>query len=429
MLEGLRRLWEVENLSPHGICLLWRPELIWTHIVTDTLIALAYFSIPVALATFVSRRRDVVFGWVFWSFAVFITACGATHLMAIWTLYVPDYGLEAVVKVVTAAASIGTAAALWHLMPRALSLPSPTQLRRANEALRARIAERDQALAALREAHAERQRTEALLRQSQKMEAVGQLTGGVAHDFNNLLNVVLINLDRVERGLPAGSPLLAPLRDAMQGAERGAAVTHKLLAFARKHPLSPVSTDVNARLGSFAELLRGTIGVKIRLETDFAPGLPPLSIDPNQLENAILNLAVNARDAMPEGGTLTIRTRPLDEGGAKGGAGVQVEVSDTGTGMPPEVEARAFEPFFTTKPLGQGTGLGLSQVFGFAQQSGGSAAIVSGRGTGTTVRLSFPAAPPPASAAAPAETPAQTQAPTPAKTPDLGFGPGLAVAG
>ncbi|WP_342148484.1 sensor histidine kinase [Methylorubrum sp. SB2] len=417
MLDGLRRLWEVENLSPHGICLLWRPELIWTHIISDTLIALAYFSIPVALATFVSRRRDVVFGWVFWSFAVFITACGATHLMAIWTLYVPDYGLEAMVKIVTAAASIGTALALWHLMPRALSLPSPTQLRRANEALRARVRERDEALAALKQATEERQRTEALMRQSQKMEAVGQLTGGVAHDFNNLLNVVLLNLDRVERGLPADSPLLKPLRDAMRGAARGASVTHKLLAFARKHPLSPVSTDVNALIGAFAELLRGTIGAKIRLETDLAPGLPPLSIDPNQLENAILNLAVNARDAMPDGGTLTIRTGPAPDG-ARAGEGVSVEVTDTGTGMAPEVEARAFEPFFTTKPLGQGTGLGLSQVFGITEQSGGSAAIVSGRERGTTVRLCFPAAPP-----RPAPVPDRTEA------PGFGFAPGLATAG
>ncbi len=413
MLDGLRRLWEVDNLSPHGICLLWRPELIWTHIVTDLLIALAYFSIPVALATFVSRRRDVVFGWVFWSFAVFITACGATHLMAIWTLYVPDYGLEAMVKIVTAAASIGTSLALWYLMPQALSLPSPTQLRQANEELRARITERDQALAALKQANEERQRTEALLRQSHKMEAVGQLTGGVAHDFNNLLNVVLLNLDRVERHLPADSPLLKSLRDAMRSSERAASVTHKLLAFARKHPLSPVSTDVNALIGSFAELLRGTIGAKIRLETDLAPGLPPLRIDPNQLENALLNLTVNARDAMPDGGTLTIRTGP-----AQDGEGVCVEVADTGTGMPPEVEARAFEPFFTTKPLGQGTGLGLSQVFGFAQQSGGAAAIVSGHERGTTIRLSFPAAPP-----------RPAPAPDKAAAPGFGFAPGLAAAG
>ncbi|TFZ60319.1 ATPase [Methylorubrum sp. Q1] len=386
MLELLRRLWEVENLSPHGICLLWRPELIWTHVISDSLIAFAYFSIPVGLAYFVSRRRDVVFGWIFWSFAVFITACGATHLMAIWTLWVPDYGLEAAVKLITGMASIGTAVALWVLMPKALTLPSPTQLRQANEALQARIAERDAALAALEAANAERARAEEALRQSQKMEAIGQLTGGVAHDFNNLLNVVLLNLDRIERGLPEASPLRTRLRDAVKGAERAATMTHKLLAFARRQPLSPVSTDVNAQIASFAEFLGGTIGSRIRLETDLAPNLPRVRIDPNQFENAILNLAVNARDAMPEGGTLTLVTRPLPEGD-----GIAVEVSDTGTGMPPEVEARAFEPFFTTKPLGQGTGLGLSQVFGFAQQSGGSAAFVRGHRPGTTVRLSFPA--------------------------------------
>ncbi|GAA0266088.1 Adaptive-response sensory-kinase SasA [Methylorubrum aminovorans] len=386
MLELLRRLWEVENLSPHGICLLWRPELIWTHVVSDSLIAFAYFSIPVGLAYFVSHRRDVVFGWIFWSFAVFITACGATHLMAIWTLWVPDYGLEAAVKLLTGMASIGTAVALWVLMPKALTLPSPTQLRQANEALEARIRERDAALAALEAANAERQRAEEALRQSQKMEAIGQLTGGVAHDFNNLLNVVLLNLDRVERGLPAESPLRKRLGDAMKGAERAATMTHKLLAFARCQPLSPVSTDVNAQIASFAEFLRGTIGSRIRIETDLAPDLPRVNIDPNQLENAILNLAVNARDAMPEGGTLTLATRLLP-----GGEGLTVEVSDTGSGMTPEVEARAFEPFFTTKPLGEGTGLGLSQVFGFAQQSGGNATFVRGDRPGTTVHLSFPA--------------------------------------
>ena len=409
MLELLRRLWEVENLSPHGICLLWRPELIWTHVVSDSLIAFAYFSIPVGLAYFVSHRRDVVFGWIFWSFAVFITACGATHLMAIWTLWVPDYGLEAAVKLLTGLASIGTSVALWVLMPKALTLPSPTQLRQANEALEARIRERDAALAALEAANAERQRAEEALRQSQKMEAIGQLTGGVAHDFNNLLNVVLLNLDRVERGLPEESPLRKRLGDAMKGAERAATMTHKLLAFARRQPLSPVSTDVNAQIAAFAEFLRGTIGSRIRLETDLASDLPRVSIDPNQLENAILNLAVNARDAMPDGGTLTLATRTLP-----GGEGLAVEVSDTGTGMTPEVEARAFEPFFTTKPLGQGTGLGLSQVFGFAQQSGGNATFVRGDRGGTTVRLSFPAQGPAA------ERPVPTR-PSPAA--ESGFAP------
>ncbi|AWN43529.1 ATP-binding protein [Methylobacterium durans] len=411
MFEFLRKLWEVDSLAPHGICLLWRPELIWTHVVADTLIALAYFSIPGALATFVSRRPDIVFGWMFWSFAVFITACGATHLFAIWTLWVPDYGVEALVKAVTALASVATAIALWKLLPQALALPSPTQLRRANEELHARILERDRALAALEQATAEQRRTEALLRQSQKMEAIGQLTGGVAHDFNNLLNVVLANLERVERRLAPDSPLLSPVRDAMTGAERAAAVTHKLLAFARKQPLSPVMSDVNGLIGAFAELLRGTIGSRIRLQTELALDLPQVPIDPNQFENAILNLAVNARDAMPKGGVLTLATRALrpEEGtGLAGGPaekGLVVEVRDTGAGMSPEVAARAFEPFFTTKPLGRGTGLGLSQVFGFAQQSGGSAVIVIGPQGGTTVRLLFPARAAPAPAAAQAGEP------------------------
>ncbi|HEV7440453.1 MAG TPA: ATP-binding protein [Methylobacterium sp.] len=412
MLDFMRRLWESDSLAPHGICLLWRPELIWTHVVSDALIAFAYFTIPGALAYFVWRRRDVVFGWMFWSFAVFILACGTTHLFAIWTLWVPDYGIEAVIKAVTALASVATAVALWKLMPRALALPSPRQLRAANAQLEARITERDAALAALERANAERQRTEALLRQSQKMESIGQLTGGVAHDFNNFLNVVLANLERVERGLPAGSRLLDPVRDAMTGAERAASVTHKLLAFARKQPLSPVETDLNVRIEAFAELLRSTIGAQVRLRLVLAPDLPPVHLDVNQFENAILNLAVNARDAMPGGGVLTLATRRLrpEEGTLAGGGagGGAVEVGDTGTGMSPEVAARAFEPFFTTKPLGQGTGLGLSQVFGFAEQSGGAAAIVIGAAGGTVVRLCFPAQfPTEAGAAAAAAEPRQ----------------------
>ncbi|RZK76277.1 MAG: ATPase, partial [Methylobacterium sp.] len=177
MLTILSGFLDRTSLAPHGICLLWRPELIWTHVVSDAIIAFAYFTIPVALGVFVTRRRDIAFGWMFWAFALFILACGTTHLFGIWTLWVPDYAAEAAIKAVTAAASIVTAILLWVLLPRALALPSPEQLRRANAELLARIGERDAALAALQDAHAERDRAEAMLRQSQKMEAIGALTG------------------------------------------------------------------------------------------------------------------------------------------------------------------------------------------------------------------------------------------------------------
>ncbi len=399
MLDYLRALLDSDSLSPHGICLLWRPELIWTHVVSDTLIGLSYLSIPLALGYLVSKRSDIAFGWVFWCFVIFILACGTTHFLSILTLWQPVYGIEAVVKAVTALASVATAAALWPLLPRALALPSPGQLRAANAALTARIAERDRALHALEQATAERVETEDMLRQSQKMEAIGQLTGGVAHDFNNLLAVIMANLERVERNLPDGSTLLRPVRDAMTGAERAAAVTDKLLAFARKQPLRPLDIKADALIEDLSTLSRGALGDEVELRTRFAPDLWPVRVDPNQLENAILNLLVNARDAMRPGnaGWAEISTRNLPAADAARLEGtdpaqdyVAIEIADNGAGMSPEVASRAFDPFYTTKPLGQGTGLGLSQVFGFAKQSGGHAAIESDPERGTRVLLLLP---------------------------------------
>jgi PAS domain S-box-containing protein len=238
------------------------------------------------------------------------------------------------------------------------------------------------------------------LRQAQKMEAVGQLTGGIAHDFNNLLAGIVGSLDLMQTRIAQGrtDTIERYAKAAMSSAQRAAALTHRLLAFSRRQPLDPKPLNANALVASMEDLLRRTIGPLHALELVTAGGLWTTLCDPNQLESAILNLAINARDAMPDGGKLTIETcnAHLDDAYAAAsrdvtpGQYVCICVTDTGTGMGPEVIARAFEPFYTTKPLGQGTGLGLSMVYGFAKQSEGHLKIYSEVGRGTTVKLYLP---------------------------------------
>ncbi|MGA0603811.1 CHASE3 domain-containing protein [Caulobacter sp. KR2-114] len=256
------------------------------------------------------------------------------------------------------------------------------------------LAWRNQAL--LQEAE-QRGRAEAQLRQVQKMEALGQLTGGVAHDFNNMLAVIAGNLDLLQRRLKPGDHRGATLvRRALEGAERAAALTQRLLAFSRRQPLAPRPLDVNACVADLSGMLTGLLGEKIDVRTRLDQALWTALIDPPQLESALVNLAVNARDAMPAGGVLTISTRnlQLDAGaataGAEAGDYVVVEVADTGSGMVDDVLERAFDPFFTTKEVGRGTGLGLSQVHGFVRQSNGYVELSSEVGRGTQVRLHLP---------------------------------------
>ena len=247
---------------------------------------------------------------------------------------------------------------------------------------------------------AERGRVEEALRQSQKMEAVGQLTGGLAHDFNNLLTGVTGSLELMQTRIAQGR-----IRDveryvtAAQGAaRRAAALTHRLLAFSRRQTLDPRPTDVNRLMRGMEDLIRRTVGPEITVEAPVgAAGVWPTLVDPGQLENALLNLCINARDAMPHGGRITVETANIWMDGRMArdrdlppGQYVSLSVSDTGTGMPPEVIDKAFDPFFTTKPIGMGTGLGLSMIYGFAKQSGGQARIYSEVGKGTMVCLYLP---------------------------------------
>jgi PAS domain S-box-containing protein len=246
----------------------------------------------------------------------------------------------------------------------------------------------------------ERRQTEEQLQQAQKMEAIGNLTGGMAHDFNNMLGIIIGNLELL-RDRPSGDPDADELsREALEAAFRGADLTRRLLAFARRQPLRPARTDVNALIAGIVKLLERTLGEQIQITLDLNPDTCPVVVDPAQLESSLTNLATNARDAMPLGGELIIVTgnRSLDEDYASQHAEVQpgdyalIEVSDSGTGMDPEIASHVFEPFYTTKEEGKGTGLGLSMVFGFIKQSGGHINVYSEVGIGTTFRLYLPRA-------------------------------------
>jgi PAS domain S-box-containing protein len=266
---------------------------------------------------------------------------------------------------------------------------SEEALRQLNATLEARVEERTVDLRVAEEA----------LRQAQKMEAVGQLTGGIAHDFNNLLQGVTGNLEVLQTRVAQGriNDLDRFITGAMGAANRASSLTHRLLAFSRRQPLEPRALHANPLIGSMEDLLRRTIGERIELKLVLDGGLWPTLCDPNQLESALLNLAINARDAMPNGGRLTIETMNAQpdnytarQRNMRPGQYVCLCVSDTGTGMDKDTMAKAFDPFFTTKPIGQGTGLGLSMIYGFARQSEGCAAIYSELGKGTTIKLFLP---------------------------------------
>jgi len=433
-MEILRKLFSSGEFMPHGMCYLWTPGLIWLHAVSDGLITLAYYSIPITLLLFVRRRKDLPFNWIFLFFGAFIVACGTTHAMEVWTLWNPTYWLSGVVKAFTAVASVVTALALAKIVPDALALPSPQLLRKTNSELQRQIVERLRAEEALQRVNQqleervqartgelsraneelrvqmeERERAEEGLRQSQRMEAVGRLAGGVAHDFNNLLTAILGYGSLLASRFAPDASGREEVDEILRASERAATLTQQLLAFSRKQVLEPVVLDVNDLVRNLEKMLRRLIGEDLELATGLDPSAGKVRADPGQLEQVIMNLVVNARDAMPHGGRLTIETAntDLDEAYAQRHASVRpgryvmVAVSDTGTGMNAETQARIFEPFFTTKEKGKGTGLGLSTVYGIVKQSEGNIWVYSEPGKGTTFKIylprveeSAPAAPP-----------------------------------
>ena len=549
MLEFFRRLFE-SDFMPHGYCFAWRPDILWLHVSSDALIALSYYIIPGALIYLVRARRDIAFQWMFSLFGLFILSCGATHVLGIVTLWHPVYRLEGVVKAITALASLPTALMLIWLTPRAIALPSPKQLRDANDALKQEIDERKQAQEQVLElnreleqrvaertadlersnqmlrdanerlAHAEaryrelfesnplpmwvrepetgrvlavnpaavelygysqqeflamsagqlqsdgatvardgaqlqprverhvrkdrppifaevrfremifdarravlvlssdvteRKVLEEQLRHSQKMEAVGRLAGGIAHDFNNLLTVILGYAKVLSDRLAPEQRLRKMADEIRRAGDQAASLTGQLLAFSRKQITEPHLVRLNDVIEQTQEILKRLIGEDVNLAVVLDRSLGEVKSDEGQLTQVLMNLAVNARDAMPKGGKLTVETHAVireqeDRGRLDvrpAGRFALLVVSDTGTGMDPEVQGHIFEPFFTTKETGKGTGLGLSTVYGIVRQTGGWIDVYSEPGHGTTFRVYFPVA---------EETVVQTPPPAPIPT-------------
>jgi len=393
---------DMSTLVPHGAHLLWKPELIWLNAISDALTAAALFTIAFVLAFFAWRRgRDMMFAFRggFWVLAIFFTVCGVTRLLSILTLWVPAYGIEGLAKGLLAPISIGITGGLLLLLPRIMVMSTRIQLQAAYAALEEEVKLRRSAEAMVQRFR-EIEATESQVRQAQKMEAIGQLTGGVAHDFNNILTVITGTIEILGEAVK-DSPQLAQITNMISAAAaRGADLTKHLLAFSRRQPLQPRSVDVNAVVVDAARLLRPTLGEQIEIESMLAHDCAPALIDPSQLLTAILNLALNARDAMPDGGKLTLETRnvALDENytamtsEVSPGNYVMFAVSDTGMGIPAGLLEKVFEPFYTTKDVGKGSGLGLSMVYGFVKQSNGHIRIYSEEGHGTTVKLYLPQA-------------------------------------
>jgi signal transduction histidine kinase/ActR/RegA family two-component response regulator len=411
MSDVVRALFSDPDFMPHGMCYLWRPGILSLHVISDALITLAYFSIPFTLLYFVHERKDLQFNWMFVCFAVFIIACGATHLLEIWVIWNPAYWLSGAVKAITALASVPTAIMLARLVPQALQLPSPSALKLANAELERQIAERKRAEAHIRrmndrleERVAERTRelekansalrqTQLAVMQNERLRALGQMASGIAHDINNALSPAFLNCRALlERREGVDDDLREFLTDIHRSVEDVMHTVTRMTEFyrAREPQFVPTPIAINHILEQVVDLTRPRWhdmaqeqGIAIELVTQVAPDLPAILGVESEIRHALMNLILNAVDAMPAGGELLLRV-------SSAAKSVIVEVRDTGTGMTEEVRGKCLEPFFTTKGQ-RGTGLGLAMVYGMIQRHEAEIEIVSSPEKGTTMRLTFPA--------------------------------------
>jgi PAS domain S-box-containing protein len=490
----------------HGECFLWEPGLVWLHVLSDVVIGIAYYSIPLGMFYFAYKRRDLPFHSLFLLFGLFILACGTTHFLAAYTVYVPEYWVEGGVKAFTALISAVSAAYFIPRIPDAIALPSLTKSLEENRDLNVQLEKRldelerqkslmnsviggtsdaifvkdtagrylmannevtrvfgkpletiigsdDTHFFPIEEANhlmsrdreimgmsgpvteeehvttidgrrtylatkgpirdgqgkvigifgisrdiTEQTKLEDQLRQSQKMETVGRLAGGIAHDFNNLLTVINGYSELLLRKVDDTSQFDKEVEEIKQAGERAAALTSQLLAFSRRQVLQPKVLDLNDVVSGMEKMLRRLIGEDVEFRTVAGRDLWSVKADPGQIEQVLMNLAVNARDAMPGGGKLAIETSNvfLDKEYSRVHPPVQpghyvlLAISDTGAGIDEKTKSQVFEPFFTTKERGKGTGLGLSTVYGIVKQSGGFIWVYSEPGKGSTFKIYLP---------------------------------------
>jgi C4-dicarboxylate-specific signal transduction histidine kinase len=402
---------------PHGVCFLWNPEIVWLHAISDSVITISYYLIPLALVYFVRRRTDLPFHWMFLMFGVFIFGCGTTHLMEIWTLWHGTYRLAGVIKAITALASVATAILLFQLLPEMIALPSPAQLRDANEALQRardelerRVEERTGELArANHELRAEierRQRADEERRQVQhallkaqaelahvaRVTTMGELAASIAHEVNQPLSAVSANANACRRWLAHQPPNMTEATESLarilRDCQRAADVIGRIRSLLKKNPPEPTPQDVNELLGEVVALLQDRLAShQITAALDLTPGLPAILGDRVQLQQVILNLILNGVEAMSDvvdrPRSLQIATRALASGE------VSMTVSDSGVGIDPTVFERLFDAFFTTKAEGMGMGLSVSRAI--VQRHGGQLWASTNQGPGTTFHVALPA--------------------------------------